>query len=113
MHTPEEKIEIGRKALDEFRGMFKAWLKSDFHWAVGIVARKGATGEDGEWDFLFDDWREKFTNWLGPYLIRLRETGYATEEELGAFGEEMFGNMKIMLEAIYALSEDTKDEKPI
>ncbi len=113
MHTEEERIEIGRKALNELRGMFRAWLKSDFVWAVEVVTAKGTTGEDDEWDFLLDDWREKFTDWLGPYLLRLRETEYATEKEIGAFGEEMLGNMKIMLEAIYALSEDTKDEKPI
>jgi hypothetical protein len=113
MHTEEEKLEIGCKELDMLRGMFRAWLKSDFNWAVEIVTTKGTTGEDDEWDFLLDDWREKFTDWLGPYLLRIRDTKYATEKEIGAFGAEMFGNMKIMLEAIYALTGDVNNEQSV
>lgn len=113
MHTPEERIEIGRKALDELRGMFKAWLKSDFNWALEVVATGGTTGESGEWDFLLSDWREKFQDWMGPYLLRLRDTEYATEKEIEAFGDEAFGNMKIMLEAIYAITGGTNNGREV
>ena len=51
--SPEEKLEMGRKSLDELRDMFKAWLKSDFRWATETPVTEKVTGKDDEWDFLF------------------------------------------------------------
>ena len=112
-HTKEERIELGRKSLDELRGMFKAWLKSDFKWAIGIVTTERTTGEDDECDFLWSEWTDKFTNWMSPYITRLRVTKYITDDDLRDFGEEMYDNMKIMLEAIYALTGDVNNEQDV
>jgi hypothetical protein len=106
MHEEEGKLEKGRKALDELRGMFKAWLKSDFNWAVGIVIKDGATGEEDEWDFLLKEWTDKLENWMSPYIFRLKATGYITENDIRAFAEEAYGNMLIMLATIRVLGED-------
>ena len=107
--TDEEMKELGRKTLDELRGMFKAWLKSDFKWAVGKVVDGECTGEEDEWDFLLFEWRDKLENWMSPYVFRLYRTKYITEDDLRAFGAEMYGNMMLMLEAIYALGGDVNN----
>ncbi len=64
-----------------------------------------------EWDFLWSEWTDKFTNWMSPYITRLWKTGYVTDDDLRAFGEEMQGNMKIMLKAIYTLTGDANNEQ--
>jgi hypothetical protein len=113
MHTEEEKIELGYKELDILRRMFKAWLKSDFNWALGIITSEGTSGEEDEWDFLWRDWVEKLDTWLLPYAIRLRETEYVTEGILKDFVEELYDDMKVMLLAIKALTEGAKNEQDI
>lgn len=102
---------MGREELELLRGMFKSWLKSDFMWAIKIVTAGKGTGEDGEWDFLWAEWTDKLTNWMGPYVTRLVATKYVTDEDVATFGEEMYDNMSIMLEAIYALTEDVNNEQ--
>lgn len=111
--TDEEMKKLGHKALDELRCMFKAWLKSDFDWAVGKIAGGGCTGEEGEWDFLLSEWRDKFENWMSPYVFRLYRTKYITEDDLRAFGAEAYGNMILMLEAIYALGGGVSNEQDL
>jgi len=111
MKTEEERLEMGHKALDELSGMFRAWLKSDFNWALEIVEKEGATGEKDEWKFLWSEWTDKLENWMLPWVIRLRETKYITPDDTEKFVSERYNNMKVMLEAIYALSGDTQNEK--
>ncbi len=105
--------EMGRKELDVLRGMFRVWLESDFRWALEIVIAGEATGENDEWDFLWEEWVEKFENWMVPYVLRLRDTEHTTTKDLNGFGTEMYNNMKLMLSAIYALSEEAKNEQAI
>ncbi len=113
MHTKEERIEMGRKALDELRGMFKAWLASDFNWALEKAVAGEVSGKEGEWDFLWEEWLEKLSDWMSPYVSRLREAEYINDEDLNTFGEEMANNMRVMLETIYVLSEGLKNEQDV
>lgn len=106
-HTEEEeKLEMGRKELDILKGMFKSWLKSDFTWAVNVVIEDGVSGEEGEWDFMFAEWRDKLENWMSPYVFRLYKTGYITQKDLEAFGSEAYSAMSTMLSAVYALGKE-------
>ena len=109
--TDEEIKKLGESALNELRMMFKAWLKSDFKWAIGKIICGEGTGEEGEWDFLFSEWRDKLENWMSPYVFRLYRTNYITKDDLKAFGTEMYDNMDRMLEAIYTLRGDVDNGK--
>ena len=110
MHDDDKKKELGQAELEVLKDMFERWIKSDVVWAANIIATKGSTGEDDEWDFLRRDWIEKLEVWMAPYLIRLYRTGYITEDELRKFGEEATHTIKTMLEALYALGGSLGNE---
>lgn len=108
MNEQERKLKQGKKELGTLQMMFSRWLKSDVDWAIGIIATKGATGEDDEWDFLRREWIDKLENWVGPFVRRLWDTEYITEKQVRNFGVNAAHTIQIMLHALYKLSRGNK-----
>lgn len=99
--TSEEKRELGQDELVTLRAMWARWLQRDILWASEVITQGKELG--GDWDFLIDEWKEKFHEWLYPYLKRLYETEYLTEQEIGEFGTWAYGLMPTALDAIKKL----------
>lgn len=106
MHTDEEKKEYGAQELEVLKMMFERWMKSDITWAAGYIQEHGNTGEEGEWDFVREDWVEKFGQWIRPYLNRLEETEYITRQDWIDYNDWAYETMDIMLAVLYKLGEE-------
>lgn len=94
---------MGLEEIEVMRGMFKNWLKSDFDWAIGVVLYQGNTGEEDEWDFLLDDWQEKFWDWMYPYVKRLKHVGYISQDQVGNFTSWAYAEMDLMIQVVRQL----------
>jgi len=104
----EDKRKMGQQTLDTLREMFGRWIKSDVIWALDIINRGEATGEEDEWDFLRHDWICKLEEWIAPYMIRLKHTEYITKEDCDNFGEWAATTIEVALAALYALEEKSE-----
>ena len=68
----DEKVQ---KEIDTLHQMLQNWKKCDL----------GYWTEEGPNDWIFDGFIEKTSMWLLPYVRRLRECGYITQEEYDQF----------------------------
>ena len=72
-------------------------------WASEVLVVQGGQKEEGEWDFLIEEWKEDFHTHLYPYLRRLFETEYITEQQGGEFVSYAYIMMQLALDAIRKL----------
>jgi hypothetical protein len=97
------KEELGIDELETLKGMWKRWLQRDVMWAAEVVVAQGGQLEDGEWEFLEEEWKENFYTWMYPYLKRLFETEHITEEQGGEFVSFAYIMMQLSIDAICKL----------
>lgn len=97
------KQEHGLDELETLKGMWKRWLQRDVMWAAEVVVAQGGQLEDGEWNFLEEDWKENFHLWMYPYLRRLYETEHVTEQQAGEFVSYVYIMMQLSIDAIRKL----------
>ena len=108
--TPEEKLVMGRDELQTLKQIFERWMKSDISWAIDYIRSYGSTHEEDEWDFLREDWLEKFSQWIRPYLNRLEETQYITRDDWVEYCDWAYVTIEIMMQVLYKLGEETDGE---
>ncbi len=110
MHTKEEREKYGQLELETLRRMFERWVKSDITWAVNYMHNNTVLKDGEEWDYLHEEWVEKLDEWITPYVKRLVETEYITDEDTGVFGEWAYGLMATMLQVLYKLGETIHED---
>jgi len=104
------KEEMGVDELKTLKGMWKRWLHRDIIFASEVVIKQGGQSHDGEWDFLMEEWKENFYIWMYPYVKRLYETEYITEQEAGEFVSFAYTLMDTALDAIRLLEVPDNEE---
>ena len=87
-----------RKELDDILNMVMAWTNDK----IAI-----AGGEDG-WDFLAGDLSEEIDDHVCPYIRRMVECKYITNEECGEFLEACYVNVNMLAE--HLKSAEVQDE---
>lgn len=97
--TLAERHKKGFLELEVLDMMFQRWLKSDVVWAL----KQNRTYEEDEWDFLKQDWLEKFWDWMYPFVDRLYKTDYISRDTKEGFIGECYYHMNIMLELLYKI----------
>ena len=105
------KQEMGLDELKTLREMWKRWLQRDVMWAAEVVVKQGGqTHELDEWTFLEEDWKEEFHEMMYPYVRRLYETEYITEQDAGEFVSFAHILMDTALDAIRLLEVPEYEE---
>ncbi len=105
------KGELGVDELKTLKRMWARWLHSDVRWAAEVVVKNaGQTHKLSEWDFLEEEWKEDFYEQMYPYVRRLYETEYITEQEAGEFVSYAYALMATALEAIRLLEVPEHEE---
>jgi hypothetical protein len=104
------KEEMGLDELKTLKEIWKRWLHRDIIFAAEVVVKQGGQSHDGEWEFLREEWLEKFYEWMYPYVKRLYETEHITENEAGEFTSFAYAIIETALDAIRLL-EVPDDEK--
>jgi hypothetical protein len=104
------KRELGLDELKVLREMWKRWLQRDIIWAAEEVIKQGGQSHDGEWDYLVGEWKENFYAWMYPYVRRMYETEYITEDEAGEFVGFAYSLMDTALDAIRLLEVPDNEE---
>jgi hypothetical protein len=97
----------GEQEMVTLRQIWQRWLKSDCDWAAKIIVEQGGVKEEDEFDFLLEDWREKFETWLYPYVERLWKTEHITPEEACEFAGWASWMMGLALTALHTLEVTT------
>jgi hypothetical protein len=110
MHTPEESEQYGQEELETLRHIFERWIKSDVTWAVEYMHTHDILNDGTEWDYLRGEWNEKLNEWINPYVLRLRQTEYITDDDTKAFVEWAYNLMEIMLQVLYKLGETLHED---
>jgi hypothetical protein len=105
------KRDMGLDELNTLKEMWKRWLHRDVVWAAEVVvAQGGQTHKEDEWAFLEGEWKEDFYMWMYPYVRRLYETEYITEDDAGEFVGFAYTLMDTALDAIRLLEVPEYEE---
>lgn len=104
------KEEMGLDELATLREMWKRWLQRDIMFASEVVIKQGGQSHDGEWEFLREEWIENFYQWMYPYVRRMYETEYITEDEAGEFASFAYALVETALDAIRLLEVPDNEE---
>jgi len=96
-------MELGKQELETLKLMWHRWLKRDVTWAAEIVVKQGGILVENEFEFLRDDWLEKFETWMYPYVERLKDTEYITIEDAQDINAWAYGLMDVVLDAIHGM----------
>lgn len=102
--------EMGLDELSTLREMWKRWLQRDIIWAAEVVIKQGGQTHDGEWDYLVEDWKDNFHEWMYPYVKRMYETEYITENDASGFTAFAYSLMDTALDAIRLLEVPDNEE---
>lgn len=75
-----------RKELDVLKGMLNNWKTGFLSWA----------SPDGDNDYVLLEFREEIQTNLYPYVRRLYETNYITDEEAKEFMIYCYGQVEVL-----------------